>query len=126
MADDQRQALKQKKQRESGARAEKKKKDAAIASGQDTAEIVELIKRPREYQVVMEFTSVSTLTPPIVEVTRVSSIPFHHCIDSTLQWQISHHTNGTAARRDAHAADRRGSSSIHPPIAFAHSSHDIA
>ena len=29
---------------------DKKKKDNAIASGQETAEVAELIKRPREYQ----------------------------------------------------------------------------
>ena len=43
-------AKKAAKTREAGARADKKKKDAAIASGQETAEVAELIKRPREYQ----------------------------------------------------------------------------
>lgn len=58
------------KQRESGARAQKKK-NQAIAAGSETAEASELIKRPREYTVKLEFANVPELTRPVMEVNNV-------------------------------------------------------
>lgn len=56
--------------RESGARAQKKK-NQDIAAGTDTAETAELIKRPREYQVKLEFVEVAELSRPVIEVNNV-------------------------------------------------------
>jgi len=48
-----------------------KKKNQAIAAGTETAEQAELIKRPREYTVKLEFAEVPELTRPVMEVTNV-------------------------------------------------------
>lgn len=49
----------------------KKKKDQAIAAGTETAESVELLTRPREYQVKFEFSEVQELNRPVIEVNNV-------------------------------------------------------
>lgn len=49
----------------------KKKKDQAIAAGTETAETVELLTRPREYQVKFEFSEVQELNRPVIEVNNV-------------------------------------------------------
>eukprot|EP00521_Asterionellopsis_glacialis_P007507 CAMPEP_0195284274 /NCGR_PEP_ID=MMETSP0707-20130614/2524_1 /TAXON_ID=33640 /ORGANISM="Asterionellopsis glacialis, Strain CCMP134" /LENGTH=1069 /DNA_ID=CAMNT_0040343593 /DNA_START=15 /DNA_END=3224 /DNA_ORIENTATION=+ len=59
-----------KNKREPGARSAKKKKDE-IASGSVAAEATELIKRPREYSVKLEFSEVAELTRPVMEVNNV-------------------------------------------------------
>lgn len=59
-----------KNKREPGARAAKKQKEA-IASGQDTAKVAELIKRPKEYTVQISFPEVAELSRPVMEVNRV-------------------------------------------------------
>ena len=48
-----------------------KKKNQAIAAGTETAEASELIKRPREYQVKIEFSEVNELGRPVMEVSNV-------------------------------------------------------
>lgn len=62
--------VKKSSKRESGARSQKKKKDA-VAAGTATAETTELIKRPKEYHVKLEFTEVAELTHPVMEVNNV-------------------------------------------------------
>lgn len=62
--------VKKNNKRESGARSQKKK-NQAIAAGTETAEHQELIKRPREYQVKLEFAEVAELSRPVMEVNRV-------------------------------------------------------
>lgn len=62
--------VKKNSKREPGARSNKKANDA-IASGTATAEQVELIKRPREYTVKLEFTEVPELSRPVMEVNNV-------------------------------------------------------
>lgn len=59
-----------KNKREPGARSAKKQKEA-IASGQDTAKVAELIKRPKEYTVQISFPEVAELSRPVMEVNRV-------------------------------------------------------
>ncbi len=61
--------VKNTKKREPGARS--KKKNDAIASGTAAAEQKELIKRPREYTVKLEFTEVAELSRPVMEVNSV-------------------------------------------------------
>jgi ATP-binding cassette subfamily F protein 1 len=56
--------------RESGARSQKKK-NQDIASGRETAETQELIKRPKEYTVKLEFSEVPELSRPVMEVNNV-------------------------------------------------------
>jgi ATP-binding cassette subfamily F protein 1 len=56
--------------REAGARSQKKKNDA-IAAGSATAELKELIARPREYTVKLEFAEVAELGRPVIEVNNV-------------------------------------------------------
>ena len=56
--------------RETGPRNQKKK-NAAIASGHESAETTELIARPREYQVKLHFPEVGELSRPVMEVTNV-------------------------------------------------------
>jgi len=63
-------AVKRNAKREPGARS-KKKQDDAIASGTAAAEQKELIKRPKEYQVQIEFVDVAELSRPVMEVNRV-------------------------------------------------------
>lgn len=63
-------AVKQNNKREAGARSQKKK-DQAIALGTEAAESAELIKRPREYTVKLEFSEVAELSRPVMEVNRV-------------------------------------------------------
>jgi ATP-binding cassette subfamily F protein 1 len=62
--------VKKNTKREAGARSQKKTNDA-IAGGTETAEKAELIKRPREYEVKLEFSDVSELTRPVIEVNNV-------------------------------------------------------
>ena len=57
--------------REPGARSSKKKQDAAIATGTGSVEVKELLKRPREYMVKLEFAEVPELSRPIIQVTNV-------------------------------------------------------
>jgi len=57
--------------REPGARANKKKQDAAIATGTSSVVAKELIKRPREYVVKLEFADVPEIARPIIEVHNV-------------------------------------------------------
>lgn len=56
--------------RESGARSTKKQ-NQLIAGGSETATVTELIKRPKEYQVRLEFVEVAPLGRPVIEVTNV-------------------------------------------------------
>ena len=62
--------VKKNSKREPGARSQKKKNDA-IASGTAAAEKTELIQRPKEYSVRLEFAEVAELTRPVMEVTNV-------------------------------------------------------
>jgi ATP-binding cassette, subfamily F, member 1 len=62
--------LKSTTKRESGGRVQKKK-DQAVAAGTEAAENTELIKRPKEYQVKLEFVEVAPLTRPVMEVANV-------------------------------------------------------
>ena len=63
-------AVKKNNKREAGARSQKKK-NQAIAAGTETAEIQEMVKRPKEYEVKIEFTDVAELSRPVMEVNRV-------------------------------------------------------
>jgi ATP-binding cassette, subfamily F, member 1 len=56
--------------RESGARSTKKQ-NQLVAGGSETATMTELIKRPKEYQVKLEFVEVAPLGRPVIEVTNV-------------------------------------------------------
>lgn len=62
--------VKKSSKREAGARSQKKKNDA-IASGTVAAEVTQLITRPREYSVQLEFTDVAELSRPVMEVNNV-------------------------------------------------------
>ena len=62
--------MKKNSKREAGARSQKKK-NQAIASGQEAAEVQELIKRPKEYTVKLEFSDVPELSRPVMEVGNV-------------------------------------------------------
>ena len=62
--------MKKNNKREAGARSQKKK-NQAIAAGTESAEVQELIKRPKEYSVKLEFTDVPELSRPVMEVTNV-------------------------------------------------------
>ena len=62
--------VKNKSKREPGARSLKKQKEA-IASGQEAADKVELIKRPKEYSVKLDFPEVPELSRPVMEVNNV-------------------------------------------------------
>jgi ATP-binding cassette subfamily F protein 1 len=62
--------VKKNSKREVGARS-KKKENQAIATGHETAKVAELIKRPREYTVKLEFSDVTSLSRPVMEVNRV-------------------------------------------------------
>lgn len=62
--------VKKSAKREPGARSQKKQNDA-IASGTATAQAVELIERPKEYTVKLEFAEVPELSRPVMEVTNV-------------------------------------------------------
>lgn len=62
--------MKKNSKREAGARSQKKK-NQAIASGQEAAEVQELIKRPKEYTVKLEFSDVPELSRPVMEVANV-------------------------------------------------------
>jgi ATP-binding cassette subfamily F protein 1 len=57
--------------RESGARSTKKK-NQLIAAGTETAEKAELITRPKEYTVKLEFVEVAELSRPVMQVTNVN------------------------------------------------------
>ncbi|CAK4881802.1 unnamed protein product [Aphanomyces euteiches] len=61
-----------KKQREPGARAEKKKAKSSVESAQDSGKTMELLERPREYTVKFSFKEITQLSPPILEVREVS------------------------------------------------------
>lgn len=56
--------------REAGARSQKKK-NQAVAAGSETAEVSELIKRPKEYQVKIQFVEVADLSRPVMQVSDV-------------------------------------------------------
>jgi ATP-binding cassette subfamily F protein 1 len=62
--------VKRNAKRESGARSQKKK-NQAIAAGTEAAEIQELVKRPKEYTVKLEFSEVPDLGHPVMEVNNV-------------------------------------------------------
>ena len=62
--------VKKNAKREPGARS-KKKQDDAVASGTAAAQQTELIARPREYVVKIEFAEVAELSRPVMEVNRV-------------------------------------------------------
>jgi ATP-binding cassette, subfamily F, member 1 len=62
--------VKKSSKREAGARSQKLK-NQAIAAGTETAELSELIHRPKEYQVKFEFSEVNELTRPVIEVNNV-------------------------------------------------------
>jgi len=58
-----------------------KKKGQAIASGRDSAEVSQLIEKPKEYSVTMKFPEVAKLSPPVLQVVDASfryapSLPF--------------------------------------------------
>ncbi|RHY28740.1 hypothetical protein DYB32_007635 [Aphanomyces invadans] len=61
-----------KKQREPGARAEKKKAKSSVESAQDSGKTMELLERPREYTVKFSFKEITQLSPPILEVREVN------------------------------------------------------
>jgi ATP-binding cassette subfamily F protein 1 len=63
-------AVKKTSKREPGARSKKKENDA-IASGTATAQNKELIERPKEYSVKLEFTEVPELSRPVMEIANV-------------------------------------------------------
>jgi len=63
-------AVKKDNKRESGARAQKKK-NQAVAAGTETAANAELIARPREYHVKLEFAEVADLSRPVISVENV-------------------------------------------------------
>lgn len=54
--------------REPGARSKKQ----AIASGQDSADVAQLIEKPKEYLVKMSFPDCAPLSPPVVQVCDAS------------------------------------------------------
>lgn len=58
------------KKREAGARSQKKK-NQAVAAGTEAAEATELITRPKEYSVKLEFVEVNELSRPVMEVNNV-------------------------------------------------------
>ena len=62
--------VKKNSKREAGARSQKKK-NQAIAAGTEAAETTELIKRPKEYTVKLEFSEVPELSRPVMEVNNV-------------------------------------------------------
>ncbi|MGK3756118.1 MAG: ATP-binding cassette subfamily F protein 1 [Bacillariaceae sp.] len=62
--------IKKSTKREAGARSSKKK-NQAIAAGTETAEVAQLITRPKEYVVKLEFTEVPELSRPVMDVTNV-------------------------------------------------------
>lgn len=62
--------VKRNAKREAGARSQKKK-NQAIAAGTEAAEITELIKRPKEYSVKLEFSEVPEIGRPVMEVNNV-------------------------------------------------------
>lgn len=57
--------------REAGARSQKKKNAQAVAAGTATAEMTELIQRPKEYHVKLHFVEVAELSRPVIEVNNV-------------------------------------------------------
>merc|ERR1712166_246862 len=62
--------MKKASKREAGARSSKKK-NQAIAAGTEAREVQELIKRPKEYTVKLEFSEVPQLSRPVMDVTNV-------------------------------------------------------
>jgi ATP-binding cassette subfamily F protein 1 len=66
----QEQVKKTNENREAGTRNQKMK-NQAISAGSETAQHAELIKRPREYTVKLEFAEVPELTRPVMEVNNV-------------------------------------------------------
>jgi len=62
--------LKKSAKREVGARSQKKK-NQAVATGTEAAETTELIARPREYHVKLEFVEVAELSRPVIQVENV-------------------------------------------------------
>jgi ATP-binding cassette subfamily F protein 1 len=62
--------VKQTSKRHAGSKNPRKNNDA-VASGTATAELAELINRPREYHVKLEFAEVAELSRPVMEVNNV-------------------------------------------------------
>jgi ATP-binding cassette subfamily F protein 1 len=62
--------VKKSSKREAGARSQKKKNDA-VAAGTEAAEAAQLIIRPKEYHVKLEFAEVAELSRPVMEVNNV-------------------------------------------------------
>lgn len=62
--------LKKNTKREAGARNQKKK-NQAVAAGTEAQETTELIKRPKEYHVKLEFVEVAELSRPVMQVENV-------------------------------------------------------
>lgn len=62
--------VKTKSKREAGARSQKKK-NQLVAAGSEAAEITELVKRPKVYQVKLEFVDVAELSRPVMQVENV-------------------------------------------------------
>lgn len=81
--------VKKASKREPGARSQKKTQDA-VATGQEAAEVKELIKRPKEYTVVLEFSEVSELSRPVIQVSNVhfAYSPKHPVIFDTIDFGI--------------------------------------
>lgn len=75
--------------REAGARSQKKK-NQAVAAGSETAEVAELIKRPKEYQVKIEFVEVADLSRPVIQVsdTHFRYSPKHPVIFDNVDFGI--------------------------------------
>jgi ATP-binding cassette, subfamily F, member 1 len=63
-------SVKNSNKREPGARSKRQTNDA-IAGGSETAKMAELLARPREYTVQLEFAEVAELSRPVMEVNRV-------------------------------------------------------
>jgi ATP-binding cassette subfamily F protein 1 len=61
--------VKNSKSREQG--ASKKKRENAVATGQEAAEGTQLLERVREYQVTLTFGDIDKLQPPIIQVKEV-------------------------------------------------------
>ena len=61
---------KEKRREPGGARAKKQLREA-IASGQETREKTELLKRPRDYTVTLQFPEVAVINPPVITASEV-------------------------------------------------------
>jgi len=57
--------------KQSGPKRQNKKNAQAVAAGTATAEVTELIQRPKEYHVKLNFVEVAELSRPVIEVNNV-------------------------------------------------------